>query len=161
MVAVKKRLCNMVVSRLHPADDGDIVVPQRGLSIAGTTQWETDDPDRIATPEEDIHWLLEQGARLVPAIADAEYHAAWTAARPLAGRSPSGGRTLSRDLEVFRHAAHGVTGFYSVIGGKATVLRAMGQAVSDQLCDDLGLHIACRTAEVPLLSHRDYFRKAS
>lgn len=161
MVAVKNRLCNMVISHLHPSDDGDIVVPQRRLTIVGTTQWETDDPDQIQTPEADIEWLLEQGPRLVPAIADAEFHAAWTAARPLAGRSAAGGRHLSRDLEVFHHDDEGACGFYSVIGGKATVLRAMAQAVSDQVCADLGVKIACTTHTTPLVSHRDYFRRAS
>jgi glycerol-3-phosphate dehydrogenase len=161
MVAVKGRLTNMVVSRLHPADDGDIVVPQRGLSIVGTTQWETDDPDRIETPEEDIDWLVDQGKRLVPDIGRAEFHAAWTAARPLAGRASEGGRHLSRDLEVYRHRSDGVDGFYSVIGGKATVLRAMAEAISDQVCSDLGLTIRCSTRATPLLSHRHYFRRAS
>jgi len=161
MVAIKGRLCNMVVSHLHPPGDGDIVVPQRRLSVVGTTQWETDDPDRIRTPEDDIGRLIRRGSELVPALADAEFHAAWTAARPLAGRSSAGGRALSRDLEVYAHAADGLANFYSVIGGKATVLRAMGQAVSDKLCRDLGLNLSCTTATTPLLSHRHYFRRAS
>ena len=44
MVAVKGRLCNMVVSHLHPPGDGDIVVPQRRLSVVGTTQWRPTTP---------------------------------------------------------------------------------------------------------------------
>jgi glycerol-3-phosphate dehydrogenase len=161
MVAVRGRLCNMVVSHLHPPGDGDIVVPQRLLSIVGTTQWETDDPDGIRTPDEDIRTLMRRGCDLVPSLADAEFHAAWTAARPLAGRSPADGRSLSRNLEVYAHAADGVSNFYSVIGGKATVLRAMGQAVSDILCSDLGLNIPCSTDTTGLLPHRSYFRSAS
>jgi len=161
MVAVKGRLCNMVVSHLHPPGDGDIVVPQRRLSVVGTTQWETDDPDRISTPEDDIHWLIRRGCELVPALAGAEFHAAWTAARPLAGRSAGGGRALSRDLEVYSHAADGLNSFYSVIGGKATVLRAMGQAASNLVCSDLALDLPCTTAITPLLSHRHYFRDVS
>ena len=31
LLAVRGRWCNMVVNRLHPSGDGDIVVPQRGL----------------------------------------------------------------------------------------------------------------------------------
>ncbi|MFW6260452.1 MAG: FAD-dependent oxidoreductase [Spirochaetota bacterium] len=161
MVAVKGRLCNMVVSHLHPPHDGDIVVPQRGLSIIGSTQWETDDPDDVTTPESDIEWLLDRANDLVPGFSDETYHAAWTAARPLSGRSQSGGRTLSRDFDVLPHAGEGVAGFYSLTGGKATVLRAMGEQVADVVCRDLGLDIPGRTAATPLLSHRHYFRRSA
>lgn len=161
MVSVKGRLCNMVVSHLHPAGDGDIIVPQRGLSTIGSTQWETSDPDGVRTPESDIEWLLERANDLIPGFSDEPYHAAWTAARPLSGRSEIGGRALSRDFDVIPHAEEGVAGFYSITGGKATVLRAMGEQCADVVCSDLGLRIPCVTAETPLLSHRDYFRRTA
>lgn len=164
LVAVKGRLTNMVISRLHPPGDADIIVPQRQLSIVGTTQWEIEDADRVKTPEADVDWLLSQGDLLVPSFSSRAFHAAWTAVRPLAGRAVSNGadasgRRLSRDFEAVSHADHGARGFYSIIGGKATVLRAMGEKVADVVCDEVGLTIPCRTAETPLLSHRDYFRK--
>jgi glycine/D-amino acid oxidase-like deaminating enzyme len=37
LLAVAGRLCDLVVNRLHPAADGDIVVPQRSLTIVGTS----------------------------------------------------------------------------------------------------------------------------
>ena len=45
MVAVKGRLTNMVINRLNPADEADIIVPQRRLSVLGTTLWLAQDPD--------------------------------------------------------------------------------------------------------------------
>jgi len=39
LVAVRGRYCNMVVNRLHASGDGDIVVPQRELSVIGTSSW--------------------------------------------------------------------------------------------------------------------------
>jgi glycerol-3-phosphate dehydrogenase len=161
MVAVKGRLTNMVVSHLHPPGDGDIVVPQRGLSAIGSTQWETEDPDLIATPEADVDWLLRRADDLIPGFFGEPFHAAWTAARPLAGRSNRGGRSLSRDFEVLNHGVDGVSGFYSVTGGKATVLRGMAQAVADTLCRDLDLDRPCTTSTTPLLSHREYFRRTA
>ncbi|MFP4432181.1 MAG: FAD-dependent oxidoreductase [Spirochaetaceae bacterium] len=164
LVAVKGRLTNMVISRLHPPGDADIIVPQRQLSIVGTTQWEIEDADSVTTPEEDVDRLLSQGDLLVPSFSSKAFHAAWTAVRPLAGRAVSNGadasgRRLSRDFEAVSHADEGARGFYSIIGGKATVLRAMGEKVADVVCDEVGLTIPCRTAETPLLSHRDYFRR--
>jgi glycerol-3-phosphate dehydrogenase len=160
MVAVRRRLTNMVVSHLRPPHDGDIVVPQRGLTIIGSTQWETDDPDGVRTPEEDVDWLLRRADALVPGFSQESYHAAWTACRPLAGSAERGGRTLSRDYSVLSHASEGASGFYSVIGGKATVLRAMGEAVADAVCEDHALGIACETAQIPLRQHRDYFTRS-
>ncbi len=159
MVAVKGRLCNMVVSHLHPPGDGDIIVPQRGTSAIGSTQWETDDPDGARTPEDDVRWLLNRADDLLPEFSKAPFHAAWTAARPLAGRSDAGGRSLSRDFEVISHESSGVAGLFSITGGKATVLRAMAEAAADEVAAMLGVDAPCVTAEHPLLSHRDYFRR--
>jgi len=48
MVAVNTRLTNMVINRLHKAGEGDIIVPQRQLTILGTSIWLADDPDATA-----------------------------------------------------------------------------------------------------------------
>lgn len=159
MVAVDRRVSNMVVSRLHPAGDGDIIVPQRKLSIIGTTQWYTEDPDSILARHEDIDFLLERAAEMVPAFAEAGFHAAWSAVRPLAGRAEdAGGRSLSRNFICIDHEAHGgAAGLVSITGGKATVVRAMAQKTVDTVCARLGDHIPCRTAETPLLPHRAYY----
>ncbi|MFW6247841.1 MAG: FAD-dependent oxidoreductase [bacterium] len=160
MVAVGRRLGNMVVSHLHPPHDGDIIVPQRGLSIIGSTQWETDEPDGVRTPEDDIEWLLRRADDLMPGFSRERFHAAWTAVRPLAGSGEAGtGRALSRDYSVIAHAREGAAGVYSVTGGKATVLRAMGEATADAICRDLGVDAPCVTRETALLSHRAFFRR--
>ena len=162
LVAVKGRLTNMVISRLHPPGDADIVVPQRKLSIIGTTQWEIENADKVRTPEDDVDWLITEADKLVPSFSSATYHAAWTAVRPLAGRAvangaDASGRRLSRDFEAVSHADQGARGFYSIIGGKATVLRAMGEKVADVICREVGVDIPSRTADTALLSHRHYF----
>lgn len=163
MVAVKKRLNNMVISHLHPAGDGDIIVPQRKLSIIGSTQWQTDDPDTVQVPAEDIEYLVRRAAELMPIFAKTDFHAAWAASRPLVGAADGveDGRRLSRDFEVVDHGERdGVSGFLTVIGGKATVLRAMAEKASDEVCRIAGVEERCRTAEVPLLSHRAYYNPA-
>jgi glycerol-3-phosphate dehydrogenase len=161
MVAVKGRLTNMVVSHLHPSGDGDIVVPQRRLSIIGSTQWTTDDPELARAPEQDIEWLLSRADDLVPGFSGEPFQAAWTAVRPLAGAASAGGRELSRNFDVVAHTRDGAAGFYSIIGGKATVLRAMAEHTVDRVCRDLGLELPCATADTPLLSHRHYFWSCS
>ncbi|MFW6211655.1 MAG: FAD-dependent oxidoreductase [Spirochaetota bacterium] len=161
MVSVKGRHCNMVVSHLHPAGDGDIIVPQRNLSTIGSTQWEVGDPDGIQPPDNDVEWLLERANDLMPGFSDETFHAAWTAARPLAGIGDVEGRELSRDFAVRHHDQEGGEGMFTVLGGKATVLRAMGEGVADAVCAYTGIDVRCKTEDTPLLSHRDYFRRSA
>ncbi len=157
MVAVKGRLTNMVVSRLQPPGDGDIVVPQRKLSIIGSTQSVTDDPDNVVATDEEIEFLIRKGALLVPGLADAGLHAAWSAVRPLYGANGTDGRALSRGFRCIDHAADGVAGLFSVVGGKATVLRAMAEDVTDEICRYCAVDVECRTADTPLPGHREYY----
>jgi glycerol-3-phosphate dehydrogenase len=169
MVAVRARLGDMVVSHLHRAGNGDIIVPQRGLSIIGSTQAIASDPDYLLPPPEDIAILVGLAARMMPSFAQAPLHAAWCAARPLAGRpmplsdgSPDDGRSISRDFAVLDHRARdGLAGFCSLVGGKATVLRAMARQAADLVCRSLGVEAECATADCALPSWRAYYGGAA
>ncbi len=159
LVAVRGRWCDMVVNRLHPSGDGDIVVPQRGLCVIGTSSWVVDDPDELHLPEDHIRTMITEGSRLVPAVGRAELRAAWSAVRPLIGDAGSQtGRELSRTFKCFDHAERdGVEGFVTISGGKATTLRAMAEATADVVCRKLGIDAPCRTREYPLLPHTAYY----
>jgi glycerol-3-phosphate dehydrogenase len=161
LLALVGRLCDLVVNRLHPAGDGDIVVPQRRLSIVGTSAWTVEDPDDLEVPDEHVQAMYHEGAKLVPAVASAAERAAWSAARPLIGASGGqggGGRELSRTFKCFDHAVtDGVEGFVTITGGKATTLRAMAEATADLVCRKLGVEATCRTREVVLAPHTAYY----
>ncbi|WP_407341584.1 FAD-dependent oxidoreductase [Pengzhenrongella phosphoraccumulans] len=159
LVAVRGRLCDMVINRLHPSGDGDIVLPQRGLCVLGTSSWVVDDPDELHVPEDHVRTILEQGARLIPAVADVEVRASWSAVRPLIGSAGSQtGRELSRTFKCFDHAEQdGVRGFVTISGGKATTLRAMAEAAADVVARNLGVDAPCRTRDYPLLAHTAYY----
>jgi glycerol-3-phosphate dehydrogenase len=162
LVAVRGRWSNMVINRLHKSSDGDIVVPQRGLSVIGTTSWIADDPDDIDVPEDHVAKMYREGSTLLPPIATAELRAAWSSARPLIGsRGASSGRELSRTFKTFDHADEGVGGFVTVTGGKGTTLRAMAEAGADLVCRKLGIDEPCRTRETVLLPHHAYYAAAA
>jgi len=165
MLAVRGRLIDRVISRLRPPSDGDILVPQRGLSIIGSTQRLTGHPGLVRPEPEDRDFLTQAGSSLVPAFSERPVHAIWAAARPLAGRSaPSTGdpegRSLSRDFSVLDHEAQGCAGLATILGGKATVLRAMGEKAADLVCSRLGVSEPCRTTEYLLPSWRDFYKGA-
>lgn len=159
LLALRGRLCNMVINRMHKSGDGDIVVPQRGLSVVGTTSWVVEDPDELSVPEDHVARMYEEGAKLIPAVAGAERRAAWSAARPLVGAQGGGsGRELSRTFQTFDHAAtDGVEGFVTITGGKSTTLRAMAELCADVVCGKLGIEEPCRTRDTVLLPHTAYY----
>ena len=173
LVAVKGRLSNMVVSRLHPPGDGDAVVPQRNLSIIGTTGSLVEDPDDTTVDPGDVKRLFERADDLIPGFSRAAFHAAWTAVRPLTGKGgavpddqgtgqkaagASGSRGLSRDFVLYDHGERDdLEGFLTITGGKATVLRAMAEATADRVCARFGIDAPCRTADSPLAHYRTYF----
>ena len=68
LLALRGRLCNMVINRLHKSGDGDIVVPQRGLSVVGTSSWVVEDPDDLQVPADHVERMYAEGARLIPAV---------------------------------------------------------------------------------------------
>lgn len=160
MLALRGRLCNMVVNRLHRSGDGDIVVPQRALSIVGTSSWTVEDPEELDVPEDHVRRMYEEGVKLIPAVAQAEFRAAWSAARPLIGSrgAEDSGRELSRTFKTYDHAeTDGVEGFLTITGGKATTLRGMAELCADVICRKLGVEAECRTRETVLLPHTELF----
>jgi glycerol-3-phosphate dehydrogenase len=163
LLALRGRFCNMVINRMHKSGDGDIVVPQRGLSIVGTTSWVVEDPDDLTVPEDHVERMYAEGSKLIPALRHAPRRAAWSAARPLVGSSgASTGRELSRTFQTFDHRERdGVEGFVTITGGKSTTLRGMAEVCADVVCRKLGIDEPCRTAATVLLPHTAYYTAAA
>jgi glycerol-3-phosphate dehydrogenase len=160
MLAVHGRLTNMVVNRLHASGDGDIIVPQRALSVVGTSSWVVQDPDDLTVPADHVQRMVDEGSKLVPAVRDAGFRSAWSAARPLIGSrdEADSGRELSRTFKTIDHAIDdGVEGFVTITGGKGTTLRGMAEVCADVVCRKLGVDASCRTRETVLLPHMAAF----
>jgi glycerol-3-phosphate dehydrogenase len=156
MVSVYGRMTNMVINRLHRAGEGDICVPQRNLTIVGTTAWLADDPDTVQLPGDHVGRLKMMGARLLPAVAESPVHAAWWASRPLLDNPEEHDpMRMSRGFICIDHKkTAGLEGFISMVGGKATTLRAMAQEAADRICEKTGRPIDCTTATSPLHPYR-------
>jgi glycerol-3-phosphate dehydrogenase len=160
LLAVRGRFTNMVINRLAPAGDGDIIVPQRAQSVIGTTSWLAADPDDLGLPKDHVQKMRDEGAKMIPLVKQAPFRAAWSAARPLIGprkAETDRARELSRSFKCFDHNDEGVEGFVTIAGGKATTARRMAEAAADIVCQKLGLDIPCRTSEVELLPSTAYY----
>jgi len=161
MVSVAKRLTQMVINRLQPAGEGDIIVPQRNMSIIGTTAWLADDPDDVHIPPDHVTRMIELGGKLVPGVKTFSPHAVWHASRPLVNTEdePNPMR-ISRNFTCIDHKARdGVEGLVTLIGGKATTMRAMAEKAADVICRKLARNRPCHTHDMPLLPYRDYYHQ--
>ena len=162
MVAVDGRLTNMVINRLNPAGEADIIIPQRKLSILGTTIWLTDNPDTFEYPAEHVLKILKQGTEMVPSVHQAAIHSVWCAPRPLIVKNKNQDALLiSRTFDCFDHKdKDGLDGLLSIIGGKATTQRAMAEKTADLICKKTGRNIACRTKTQKLLPYRAFYKES-
>jgi glycerol-3-phosphate dehydrogenase len=160
MVAVEGRVTNMVINRLHPAGEGDIIIPQRRLSLLGTTLWLANDPDVISPPADQRRHIVDLCGRMVPAVREAPVRSVWWAVRPLMAEGDAkDAQAISRDFGCIDHSERDhMEGLISVIGGKATTLRAMAETAADLICKKTGRSLACRTRESKLLPYRLFFK---
>jgi glycerol-3-phosphate dehydrogenase len=161
MVAVNTRLTNMVINRLHKAGEGDIIVPQRQLTILGTSIWLADDPDLVEMPRDHENRIIELCAQLVPAVKKADVHSTWYAIRPLIAMAQTNDPLeISRDFDCYDHQQRdNLAGLVSVIGGKATTLRLMAEKTADLICRQTGRNIPCKTKTNKLLNYRQFYKQ--
>jgi glycerol-3-phosphate dehydrogenase len=105
--------------------------------------------------------MIDLSAEMVPALASAGVKAVWSAARPLLDeKDQSHPQGITRRFQCIDHDQRdGLEGLISLIGGKATTLRAMAEAGADLIGRKLGHHTPCQTAVAPLLPHRAFYRQ--
>ncbi|HEX6492968.1 MAG TPA: FAD-dependent oxidoreductase, partial [Candidatus Dormibacteraeota bacterium] len=160
MIAMNHRLVNTVVNRCQMPTDGDIIVPIRTVSVIGTTDEHTDDPDDHTVLEKEVDAMLDDGEKLVPGFREARALRVWTGVRPLfedAKGSETQTRDVTRSHTLLDHAERdGVSGFLTITGGKLTTFRLMAEHAVDAACRHLGEQRACTTTTEPLPGSEDH-----
>jgi glycerol-3-phosphate dehydrogenase len=159
MIAMNHRLVSTVVNRCDPPGDGDIIVPIRTVSVIGTTDVHTDDPDDHTVHQNEVDAMLDDGEKLVPGFRQARALRVWTGVRPLfedAKASDTDTRDVTRSHALLDHAQRdGVGRFVTMTGGKLTTYRLMAKDTVDAVCRQLGEPRECTTATEPLPGSED------
>ncbi len=157
MVVMARRPVTHVINHCRPPADGDLIVPNGTGVVLGTTAVPAAGPDDTAVPEGETERLIGEGIRMVPVLREAASVRSWAAVRPLAateareGKADQQGRSVSRDFMLIDHEERdSLGGLITIIGGKVTTARRMAEAVSDLVCNKLGVTARCRTADEPL-----------
>ncbi|MFZ0090635.1 MAG: anaerobic glycerol-3-phosphate dehydrogenase subunit GlpA [Solirubrobacteraceae bacterium] len=159
MIAMNHRLVNTVINRCQMPTDGDILVPIRTVSVIGTTDVHTDDPDDHTVFESEVDAMFDDGEKLVPGFRHARALRVWTGVRPLfedAKASDTETRDVTRAHALLDHEQRdGVRGFVTITGGKLTTFRLMAEETVDAVCRHLNDFRPCRTAREPLPGSED------
>ena len=149
-----RRMNQNVINRLRPPGDGDIVVPGGTVSVLGTTSVRITDLDRSRPTFEEVDFLVEETAKMIPALRTARYVRAFAGVRPLPSQKAcSDDRSVSRGFLILDHEAEGLSNFVTVTGGKLTTFRLMAEKAADLLCRRLKVTSPCLTRERPLIGH--------
>ena len=148
------RINNMVLNRCRKPANGDILVPDKIVSMLGTTSDRvpiTQIDDMHVTPAE-VEILLSEGVHLVPALAKTKIMRAYAGVRPLvASDDDPTGRSISRGIVCLDHKERdGMDGFVTITGGKLMTYRLMAERATDLVCKKLNKVGACTTAILPL-----------
>ncbi|GAP21017.1 FAD-dependent oxidoreductase [Leptolinea tardivitalis] len=159
MVAFEKRMSNYVVNRLSLPGDGDIIIPQRRMSVIGTTSFEVNDADYIPVDQGMVKEMVDRAIEMIPAIARVKIRASYMSARPLI-QTGTNARSLSRTFKVFDHETdHGLKGFITITGGKATTCRVMAEKTADLVCEKFAWRKTCQTKDFELDSYRTFYNR--
>jgi glycerol-3-phosphate dehydrogenase len=97
---------------------------------------------------------------MLPAVKDTPIHSAWLAVRPLVADTGAGHpQMISRTFECYDHKARdNFDGLISIIGGKATTMRAMAEKTADLICRKFGKNIPCKTKDSQLFHYRYFYK---
>ena len=148
------RLAHRVVNRLRRPGNADIMMPGGTVSIVGTTSTRVDALDDIHPTTAEADLIVEEAARMLPALATTRFIRAYAGVRPLVGAAgaadASDGRAVSRGFALFDHEAHGLDNLATITGGKLTTCRLMAERAADLVCRRLGVTRPCITASTPL-----------
>lgn len=135
ILVTERRACDVVLNRMRPAADGDIIVPGHTTSLIGTTSSRS---ASTVPAREECRALMREAIELLPSLKGVRVIRAFSGVRPLIGSGD--GRSLSRDYRVFCDG-DAVT----VAGGKLTTYRLIAEKASDAVMGLLGERGECRT----------------
>jgi glycerol-3-phosphate dehydrogenase len=127
------------------------VIPWREFSLVGTTDTDFEgDPDRLWATREEVTYLLEEVAKVLPDKRATFDNVAYTYAgvRPLSFEPGAPASKVSRDHKVIPEGPDGR--FLSVTGTKLTCFRSLAEDVGDRVMRVLGRGEPPRTARLTL-----------
>jgi glycerol-3-phosphate dehydrogenase len=128
--------------------------------LVGTTDIRVDDPDTVKCEDEEIDYLIDAMADLLPGIPFTREHIvySYTGVRPLPFDDGVGVGSVSRDhsIEVDESTADRPFDVASLVGGKWTTFRAFGEVAADLVMEKLQQNRTTDTYQLGIGGGRDF-----
>ncbi len=151
LLVTHTRLAGRVVNRLRRPSNADIMMPGGTVSIVGTTSTRVEALEDIHPRTAEADLIVEEAARMLPALATMRFIRAYAGVRPLVGAADGAdSRAVSRGFALFDHEDQGLDNLATITGGKLTTCRLMAERAADLVCRRLGVTRPCITATTPL-----------
>jgi glycerol-3-phosphate dehydrogenase len=131
------------------------IIPWLNLYLIGTTDLRFEgDLDQVKASNEEIDYLIQETNRVIPSaqLSRPSVRFTYSGVRPLpyaAGKKPS---SITRSHILYDHSREGVNNLISLIGGKLTTQRQVGEEMVDAVCRKQGRAVTAsptRTASLP------------
>jgi glycerol-3-phosphate dehydrogenase len=134
-------------------DDGRIVLiyPVKGRVLVGTTDLDADPRDPMIETDEDTEYFIKLVSQVFPGIAVDRSQIVFTYAgiRPLPHHDDEAPGFVSRDYRIER-GTFGGSPLLSLVGGKWTTFRALGEHLANEVLGLLGVQRSASTAALAI-----------
>lgn len=128
------------------------VIPWEKYSLIGTTDTDYQkDPDAIYAEKEDVAYLMNEAQRAFPALKFDDIFYSYAGLRSLPYTGDERPSNVSRAHKLIDHEKiDGIKGIISVLGGKITGYRGIGEEVVNTACERLDIKSHSKTAHTLL-----------
>jgi len=113
LIITNHRLTNMVINRLRPSSDGDIIVPNEAVCLAGTTSITVNNPDESEVDPVEVDIIATQARQMLPDFGSTRLIRTYAGVRPLLKADGGDDRKISRGFKIIDHK----NGMFSIMGG--------------------------------------------
>jgi glycerol-3-phosphate dehydrogenase len=140
--------------------DGRIVLiyPVQGRVLIGTTDLPIDNPDDAVCTEEEVDYFIDLVGHVFPDYPIDRSHIVYrySGVRPLPAAGDLTPGMISRDYRVVHGTLPNNTALISLVGGKWTTFRALGEHLANDALEILGKQRLHNTTELPIGGGHDY-----
>lgn len=130
------------------------IVPWLGKYLIGTTDlYFEGDLDKVKADDAEIDYLLQETNLIIPTaqLSRQDVIFTYSGVRPLPNEEKKKPGSVTRKHIIYNHRRDGVSNLISLIGGKLTTYRHVGQEITDLALRHLGRrHVPCATLRRPL-----------
>jgi glycerol-3-phosphate dehydrogenase len=150
-VVYDRRISNFAVVAQTVDGRQIFIYPWENTTVLGTTDDDYyGDLDNVNATADEVRYLEQAIAHMLPGIRDARAITTYAGVRPTLYAWGKNEDKLSREHEVIDHRDDGAAGIFSMVGGKLASYRIFAKETTDAVMTFLGRNEPCSTHRLPL-----------